>query len=300
MTGSPGSRQGVHDVDFQALLVPTGDAAPALETIESAGRRRWLLSSTAALGLLGFAALGAALLVSSLTATGTRAAPAPVMPKATPTSFPAGDGAAVAASVPAPVAVLAEASWLAATAHSTGIPERALAAYAGAAIELDANRPGCHLGWNTLAAIGLVESEHGSIFGGEIGADGAVSPAVIGIPLDGSTTAAIRDTDAGELDGDSVWDRAVGPMQFIPETWQQFAQDGNRDGHMNVQNIDDAVLTAATYLCSADNDLSEPPAWIAAISAYNPSLEYNARVASAADAYAAASIGRAERGIWTP
>ncbi len=39
------------------------------------------------------------------------------------------------------------------------------------------------------------------------------------LPLNGANgTQAIRDTDAGQLDGDSIWDRAVGPMQFIPST----------------------------------------------------------------------------------
>ena len=41
----------------------------------------------------------------------------------------------------------------------------------------------------------------------------------IGIPLDGRPNVAlIGDTDGGALDGDTAYDRAVGPMQFIPST----------------------------------------------------------------------------------
>ena len=87
------------------------------------------------------------------------------------------------------------------------------------------------------------------IQGGSIGDDGVADPAIIGIALDGSSTDAITDTDGGELDGDAEWDRAIGPMQFIPETWQALALDGNGDGVLDPQQIDDAALTAAAALC---------------------------------------------------
>ena len=45
-----------------------------------------------------------------------------------------------------------------------------------------------------------------------------------------SVLAGIRDTDSGRWDGDVVWDRAVGPMQFIASTWQSLGRDGNGDG----------------------------------------------------------------------
>jgi membrane-bound lytic murein transglycosylase B len=166
------------------------------------------------------------------------------------------------------------------------MPERALAAYAGAALWIDRTDRACGLGWNTLAAIGHVESEHGRMHGARILPDGEVSPSIIGIPLDGNGAIAIDDTDEGRLDGDANWDHAVGPMQFIPSTWATFAADGNGDGSGDVNNIDDAALAAARYLCQAGGDLSIAENWISAIAAYNPSMDYNTRVAEAADYFA--------------
>ncbi|MFT4188866.1 MAG: lytic murein transglycosylase [Aeromicrobium sp.] len=184
---------------------------------------------------------------------------------------------------------LADPVWVEQTAASTGIPRRALAAYAGASIAVATTHPSCSLGWTTLAGIGHVESGHGTIFGGSIGDDGLASPAIIGIALDGDGVAAISDSDDGELDGDTHWDRAVGPMQFIPSTWELYAADGDGDGEADPQDVDDASLAAAVYLCEAGGDLSSDQNWIAAVSAYNASVDYNNRVVAAADHYAALS-----------
>lgn len=191
-------------------------------------------------------------------------------------------------SVPAArgVAELANPAWVTRVAKAGRIPERALAAYAGAAIAVRESHPGCGLGWNTLAAIGLVESEHGSIDGSAIGPDGVAAPPIVGLALDGKGVAAIRDTDRGVLDGDATWDRAVGPMQFIPATWAAAARDGNLDGVTDVQNIDDAALAAAVHLCGVGSDLTVGENWIAAIAAYNDDATYNNRVAEAATRYA--------------
>ena len=66
----------------------------------------------------------------------------------------------------------------------------------------------------------------------------------------------IRDTDAGQFDNDTAYDRAVGPMQFIPSTWSVVGVDADGDGQRNPQDIDDAALATAVYLCSGDDDLS--------------------------------------------
>lgn len=175
--------------------------------------------------------------------------------------------------------------WVAENSARTDIPERALAAYAGAAMRVSDEHPGCGIDWTTLAGIGHVESGHGTIHGGTIGHDGQQTPAIVGIALDGNGVNAIHDTDGGLLDGDTVWDRAVGPMQLIPDTWRQYAADGNEDGTADPQQIDDAALTAARYLCAVGVDLRTSHGWIAAVGAYNDTVDYNNRVADATSYY---------------
>ena len=182
-----------------------------------------------------------------------------------------------------------DAEWIAAVAAESGIPERALAAYAGAAIAKNAERPDCALGWNTLAAIGYVESRHGSHGGASIAEDGTVSPLIVGIALDGSTTALIPDTDGGEFDGDAEFDRALGPMQFIPGSWANWYVDASGDGVADPHNIDDASLAAANYLCRATPTLGDEESWRAGIAAYNSSGSYLDAVATRSVFYAEAA-----------
>jgi membrane-bound lytic murein transglycosylase B len=202
--------------------------------------------------------------------------------RVTPTADPSEEADASTGGI----SELVDAAWVERVAAEPSIPERALAAYAGASLAVSRTQPACGLGWNTIAAIGHVESEHGTIGGSQIGADGVATPAIVGIALDGSRTLEVRDTDGGALDGDAEWDRAVGPLQFIPETWVQYGRDGNGDGVVDIHQIDDAALTAAEYLCVAGGDLTTDEGWIAAVNAYNPSVEYNHRVAEAANHYA--------------
>ncbi|MCH8566529.1 hypothetical protein LTH96_12460 [Nesterenkonia sp. LB17] len=186
----------------------------------------------------------------------------------------------------APIAGLADEQWLEAVADRTGIPQRALAAYTGAALLVEQTRPECGLGWNTLAGIGQVESQHGTYADAQVQPDGQVAPAIIGIPLDGSPgLAEIPDTDGGALDGDTEWDRAVGPMQFIPATWELYAQDGSRSGASDPHQFDDAALTAAVYLCESGEDLTSDEGWVDAVVAYNQSMEYVNDVAAHAQDY---------------
>ena len=185
-----------------------------------------------------------------------------------------------------PLSERADAAWVVRIATAARIPQRAMAAYAGGALAMAEERPECGIGWNTLAAIGFVESEHATIDGTVLDRNGRAQPDIVGIPLDGTESDAIVDTDGGFLDGDAVWDRAVGPMQFIPDTWAEFARDGDGDGFRDPQQIDDAVLTAADYLCEVGGDLTQPDRWIAAIAAYNSHTDYNNRVADAATIYA--------------
>jgi len=176
-------------------------------------------------------------------------------------------------------------AWLDRVSDGTGIPRRALQAYAAAQLRLLEEQPECQVSWPTLAAIGEVESRHGTYAGGELAPDGTTTVRVIGIPLDGTRgTAAIRDTDGGRLDGDPEWDRAVGPMQFIPTTWEIWgtsADGGEPDPH----DIDDAALSAARYLCADNRVLTTSQGWWAAVLAYNRSEEYGQRVLAIAADY---------------
>ncbi|MGO1628263.1 murein transglycosylase [Microbacterium sp.] len=176
--------------------------------------------------------------------------------------------------------------WAAEVSRASGIPERALRAYAGAALTLAEEQPSCGLGWNTLAAIGFVETAHGTINGARIDDGGRALPRIRGVPLDGVEFEAIPDTDGGRIDGDMDWDRAVGPMQFIPQTWQEYGRSADGTGLPDVDQIDDAALSAATLLCASGGDLRVPENWINAVDAYNPSVAYNNDVVEAADHYA--------------
>ncbi|WP_261372212.1 lytic transglycosylase domain-containing protein [Arthrobacter woluwensis] len=177
--------------------------------------------------------------------------------------------------------------WLLRTAQRTGIPARALQSYAGAAVRSERSVPGCGIGWNTLAGIGYIESRHGTHGGHRVQPDGQVSGPILGPALDGNGYAMIRDTDGGTLDGDTRWDRAVGPFQFIPSTWARYASRAAGDGAAaSPHNMDDAALTAARYLCAAGGDLGTAAGWTRAVFAYNHSQAYVDEVMAAANAYA--------------
>jgi membrane-bound lytic murein transglycosylase B len=170
---------------------------------------------------------------------------------------------------------------------SYNLPEAALSAYQNAAAALAVSDPGCHLSWTLIAALATVESDNGQYGGAVVYADGATSPHILGPVLNGSGGfAAIRDTDGGRLDGDPDWDRAVGPMQFIPGTWAAYGADGNRDGERDPNNINDAALTAGVYLCAWGGDLRVTSQVRAAVMHYNQSVPYVDLVLSLANAFA--------------
>ncbi len=174
-----------------------------------------------------------------------------------------------------------------------GIPDAALSAYQRAAQVIGTADRGCNLDWTLVAAIGRVESDHGRYGGNTLTGKGVSSPGIYGIPLDGSSgTAKITDTDAGELDDDPVFDRAVGPMQFIPSTWSVVGVDGDGDGVRNPQDIDDAALATAVYLCSGDEDLATDEGRRAAVYRYNHSQEYVDLVLAIMTAYADGEFSR--------
>ncbi|MFI8945875.1 lytic transglycosylase domain-containing protein [Streptomyces sp. NPDC053750] len=159
-----------------------------------------------------------------------------------------------------------------------GIPATVLDAYKKAESALRQSRPGCNLPWQLLAAIGKVES--GQARGGRVTADGTTIGQIIGPQLDGNGFALIKDTDNGVYDGNSSYDNAVGPMQFIPSTWAWAGRDGNGDGKEDPNNVYDAALAAGHYLCRFDWDLSDDADLRKAILSYNNSTDYLATVLS--------------------
>lgn len=168
----------------------------------------------------------------------------------------------------------------------SGIPDVALRAYVRAQDMTAVSDPTCHVRWSLIAAIGRVESNHGRFGGAQLREDGYGTKPIRGVPLDGRPgVALIRDTDDGRLDGDAIFDRAVGPMQFIPSSWPIAAADGNGDGRSDPNNIYDAALAAASYLCGGGGDLRDAGARRAAVLRYNHSEEYADVVLSLAAAY---------------
>ncbi|MFT4261741.1 MAG: lytic murein transglycosylase [Nocardioides sp.] len=166
------------------------------------------------------------------------------------------------------------------------LPAAAQAAYQRAATVIDSADPSCQLDWTVLAAIGKIESDHGRSGGTTLDANGVATPAIVGPALTGADgTTAVADTDGGSLDGDATWDHAVGPMQFLPATWTVVGVDADGDGQRNANDIDDAALAAAVYLCSGSEDLATTAGKEAAVYRYNHSTSYVSSVLATATAY---------------
>ena len=108
------------------------------------------------------------------------------------------------------------------------------------------------LDWTLLAAVGQVESGHGRNNG---------------------------PSSAG----------AIGPMQFMPATFDLYAVDGDHDGVTDPWNYRDAIFTAAAYLCTSGARGASPDGIRAALFAYNHAQWYVDLVLSAQQAILAAN-----------
>ncbi|HWM07248.1 MAG TPA: hypothetical protein VNP92_33345, partial [Actinophytocola sp.] len=211
-------------------------------------KHRWVRGST------GLLAVSAALLATSSTV------PAATPPVSSPTPAPSPAPSGVGGNTPPAAAFPGESTTSDRIERATpvgygtaGIPMTVLDAYRRAAA---LSPPACRLPLELLAAIGKVETGHAR--GGQVDASGTTLEPILGPVLNGGPFAAIHDTDAGRLDGDVVWDRAVGPMQFIPGTWAGWQSDGNADGRADPHNVYDASSAAGRYLCAGGRDLGTP------------------------------------------
>jgi hypothetical protein len=206
----------------------------------------------------------------------------------TPTAGPESVAALVEASVTAPRAqapVVVEGSlssnsrgWSRASSRVAGtsattLPTDLLDAYD---LAVAASPVACHLSVSLLAAVGQVES--GNLADRSVNAYHRAVPAVLGPVLDGHGLEAIRDTDQGMWDDDAQWDRALGPLQFLPATWRVVGLDLDGDGVRDPQNVYDAAGAAMVYLCAGGRDLGTTAGLRQAVLAYNHSVGYLAQV----------------------
>ena len=166
-----------------------------------------------------------------------------------------------------------------------GIPGIPYAAYKAAEARMAIDEPGCGISWSLVAGIGYVESTH--VRNGRVDAAGNALDPVFGPVLDGSGAGdgVVPDTDKGAIDGDAQYDRAVGPDQFLPSTWEKYGADGNNDGKVDPQNVFDATLGTARYLCSGGLNLRDAGNVSTAVYRYNHSGDYVAKVTMWARAY---------------
>lgn len=172
------------------------------------------------------------------------------------------------------------------------IPPRMLTAYKKAVQQVGKYVPKCQgMRWPILAGIAKVESNHA--IGHSIAANGDIRPKIYGVLLNGSgtggNTTAFPDTDSGKWDGTANGERAVGPFQFMPSTWESTGKDAGGDKIADPHNADDAALGAAIYLCGGGRDLTKRDQLKAAILQYNHSSEYVANVLGWIDQYTAAA-----------
>ncbi|OBK35972.1 hypothetical protein A5658_07125 [Mycobacterium sp. 1245111.1] len=185
-----------------------------------------------------------------------------------------------AASAPPPTLVVNSPGAL-------GIPAVALTAYRNAERMMAVTDPGCGISWNLLAGIGRIESGHAS--GGATDARGTAVRPIYGPTLDGTlpgNEVVVQSTTAGRV----AYARAMGPMQFLPGTWARYASDGDGDGVADPQNLYDATLAAARYLCSGNLNLRDQQQVLASILRYNNSMPYAQNVLGWAAAYATGVI----------
>lgn len=161
-----------------------------------------------------------------------------------------------------------------------GVPPRALTAYQTTDGWCDGLR------WQLVAAIGQVESGHGTFGGASLDPEsGEALPWIFGPPLDGSP--GVQSLPVGQWIGwwglSGPWQQAVGPMQFLAPTFEAWGVDADEDGTVNPHDIDDAAAAAANYLCDGSNGSVTDER--TAVLRYNNSSAYADEVIAIADSF---------------
>ena len=174
-----------------------------------------------------------------------------------------------------PTTTAATPARILATSSANGIPSSALAAYQRAETVINSADKACNLTWQLVAAIGRVESNHGRFGGNALDDQGVAQPGIFGKALNGkSNTSVIRDTDAGQLDSDTPTTARSARCSSSPRPGRSSASTPTTTAQRNPQDIDDAALATAVYLCSGDDDLSTVAGQRAAVYRYNHSTSY--------------------------
>lgn len=91
--------------------------------------------------------------------------------------------------------------------------------------------------------------------------------------LDAMILVAIHDVESGrDVRGGTSNAGAMGPMQFLPDTWMAYGIDADHDGRADVWDLNDALAGATHLLCA--NGVADPATRASAIWNYNHSWSY--------------------------
>jgi cell wall-associated NlpC family hydrolase len=163
-------------------------------------------------------------------------------------------------------------AWASKTSQWLDIPLRAMQGYAKTTVELGKEQPGCHLSWITLAAVGKTTTDHGRANGSQIGENG-VSNKALG-------TVEVKDFYSHVVSAAN----AAGPMQLTAALWAKWQKSAS-GGKPDLQNIDDASLTAGRALCANGRDLAKGDDWWAAVTSLQPAPLFLHRTLATANVY---------------